>query len=207
MAGIPIKMRAHAGLNHEKLVLLYSQSMSIFGSSNWTSASDSSQEEHNCFCTDATMFTWFTTMFERKWNNSTGAIENSDFQPLPPGKAVYQAPANAATGVATSSVVLKWYGGPWAHNTSPAGQRPNNLQPVLVDAEAGPSESPTQYQTFTATNLLPGTTYYWRIVSRTMANLRKNGDLWSFTTAGTAPPPPSNGTTGNGDIVLYASTA
>jgi len=32
-AGIPIKMRAHQGLNHEKLVLLYGQTMSIFDAS------------------------------------------------------------------------------------------------------------------------------------------------------------------------------
>jgi phosphatidylserine/phosphatidylglycerophosphate/cardiolipin synthase-like enzyme/regulation of enolase protein 1 (concanavalin A-like superfamily) len=199
-----IKMRAHDGLNHEKLVLLYSKQMSIFGSSNWTSPSDNSQEEHNCFCTDQGLFTWFTTMFERKWNNSTGNIENSDFVPLPPTKAVNQAPANAATGLPTSSVVLKWYGGPWAHKYDVLlGTDPNNLQPVLLDTELGPSESSTQYQSFTATNLVPGTTYYWRVVSRTMANLSKNGDVWSFTTAGTAPPPSSTAPTGNGDIVLY----
>ena len=29
VAGIPIKMRAHQGLNHEKLVMLYSQSMAM----------------------------------------------------------------------------------------------------------------------------------------------------------------------------------
>ena len=93
MAGIPIKMRAHAGLNHEELVMLYGQHMSIFGSSNWTSSSDVSQEEHNCFCTDLTMFDWFTTMFDRKWNNSTGVTENSPFSPLPPNKPVNHSPA------------------------------------------------------------------------------------------------------------------
>jgi phosphatidylserine/phosphatidylglycerophosphate/cardiolipin synthase-like enzyme len=205
MAGIPIKMRAHAGLNHQKLVLLYSQDMSIFGSSNWTSASDKSQEEHNCFCTDETMFGWFTNMFERKWNNSAGVVENSDFVPLPPDKPVNKAPANAATGVSTTSVALKWYGGPWAHKYDLLmGVDPNNLQPVLSDVELGPSQSATQYQSYTATSLLAGTTYYWRVVSRTMANLSRSGDLWSFTTAGTAPPPPPTATTGPGDIALYA---
>jgi regulation of enolase protein 1 (concanavalin A-like superfamily) len=205
IAGIPIKMRAHAGLNHEKLVLLYGQGLSIFGSSNWTSASDNSQEEHNCFCTDSTMFGWFQTMFERKWNNSTGNIENKAFVPLAPDKAVYKAPANGASGLSTSSVVLKWYGGPWAHKYYVyLGTDPNNLKAVLIDAELGPSQSSTQYQSFTATNLLPGTTYYWRVISRTMANLNRTGDLWSFTTAGTASPPPPTGTSGPGDIVLYA---
>jgi phosphatidylserine/phosphatidylglycerophosphate/cardiolipin synthase-like enzyme/regulation of enolase protein 1 (concanavalin A-like superfamily) len=206
IAGIPIKMRAHQGLNHEKLVLLYSQGMSIFGSSNWTSPSDQSQEEHNCFCTDATMFQWFVNMFERKWNNSTGNIENSDFVPLGPDKPVNQAPANAALGVSASSVVLKWYGGPWGQKYDVyLGTDPNNMQPVLLDQELGPSESTTQFQTFTISNLNPGTTYYWRVVSRTMANLSRNGDTWSFTTGGTAPPPPTNGQTGPGDILLYAS--
>jgi len=208
MAGIPIKMRAHQGLNHEKLVLLYNQHMSIFGSSNWTSPSDQSQEEHNCFCTDSTMFQWFVDMFERKWNNSAGVIENADFVPLTPDKPVYQAPANAATGLTGTTALLKWYGGPWAHKYDVYfGTNPNNLQVVLLDQELGPSESATQFQTFTVNNLVQGTTYYWRVVSRTMANMTRTGDLWSFTTAGTAPPPPTNGVTGPGDILLYAADA
>ncbi len=215
MAGIPIKMRQHAGLNHQKLVLLYNTHTSIFGSSNWTSPSDQSQEEHNCFCADrpvtglggvsTTMFQWFVDMFERKWNNSTGVAETADFVPLPPDKPLYQSPTNAATGVNNNSVLLKWYGGPWAHKYDVLiGTDPTNLQPVLIDQELGPSESTTQFQTFAVNNLNPGTTYYWRVVSRTMANLSKNGDLWSFTTAGTAPPPVATGTTGPGDILLYA---
>ena len=124
-------MRAHAGLNHEKLVMLYGQHMSIFGSSNWTSSSDDSQEEHNCFCTDLTMFNWFTTMFERKWNNSTGVIENSEFTPLPPNKPVNQAPQTPPAGL-SSSVTLKWYGGPWAHKYDVLiGTDPNNLTPLV----------------------------------------------------------------------------
>jgi len=206
MAGIPIKMRAHQGLNHEKLVLLYGQGLSIFGSSNWTSPSDQSQEEHNCFCTDSAMFQWFVDMFERKWNNSTGNIENTDFVPLPPDKPVYQSPANGATGVPTSGVVLKWYAGPWGQKYDVLlGTDPSNLTPVLLDQELGPSQSSTDYKSFTLSTLSAGTTYYWRVVSRTMANMSKNGDVWSFTTAGTAPPPPPTGTPGPGDIILYAA--
>ena len=51
--------------------------------------------------------------------------------------------------------------------------------------------------------LQSGTTYYWRVQSKTMALLTKNGPVWRFTTAGTAPPPP----TGTAEIVLYASKA
>jgi phosphatidylserine/phosphatidylglycerophosphate/cardiolipin synthase-like enzyme len=205
VAGIPIRMRAHQGLSHQKLVLLYGQRMSIFGSSNWTSSSDRSQEEHNCFCTDGTMFLWFVDMFDRKWNNETGVAETKSFVPLPPDKPSNRAPANGATGLSTSSVTLKWFAGPWGQKYDVyLGTDPNNLKAVLINKELGPSESSSDLQSFTVTNLLPGTTYYWRVVSRTMANLSRTGDLWSFATAGSAPPPPVNGTTGTGDIVLYA---
>ena len=144
-------------------------------------------------------------MFERKWNNSAGVTENSDFVPLPPGKPVNQSPAQAATGVNPANAVIKWYGGPWAHKYDLLiGTDPNNMQPVLADVELGPSQSTTQYQSYTLTNLLPGTTYYWKVLSRTMANLSKSGDPWSFTTAGSAAPPPANATAADGDIVLYA---
>lgn len=204
MAGIPVKMRAHAGLNHQKLVVLHGLGMGIFGSSNWTTPSDQSQEEHNYFTQKPAMVQWFKDQFDRKWNNSAGVIENTDFVPLTPDKPVYQAPTNAATSLSAASVQLKWYAGPWAHKYDVyLGPDPNNLQLVLADQELGPSESLTAFQSYTAMNLLGGTTYYWRVVSRTMANMTRTGDLWSFTTAGVAPPPPANGTSGAGDIVLY----
>ena len=55
--------------------------------------------------------------------------------------------------------------------------------------------------------LTPGTTYYWRVVGKTMANLSRTSDVWNFTTAGTAPPPPASGSAGAGDVVLYAAEA
>ena len=48
---------------------------------------------------DLTMFDWFTTQFDRKWNNSTGVTENSPFTPLPPNKPVNHSPANATSGL------------------------------------------------------------------------------------------------------------
>ena len=56
MAGIQIRDRAHAGLNHQKSVIIYDQDAAagnqplvIFSSSNWTSPSASGQVEHNMF--------------------------------------------------------------------------------------------------------------------------------------------------------------
>jgi hypothetical protein len=51
--------------------------------------------------------------------------------------------------------------------------------------------------------LQPGTTYYWKIVSKTMANKTKTGPTWSFTTGGIAAPPVTTGTLGAGDILMY----
>src|SRR6185436_18496749 len=69
----------------------------------------------------------------------------------------------------------------------------------------GPSETPTGKQTFTLPTLAGGTTYFWKVVSRTAAGLTKTGDEWSFTTAG-APPPPPPPPAGATTLVLYASS-
>ena len=50
-AGVQVRLEDHQGINHAKGILLYSQGMSIFGSSNWTSPSTDSQREHNMFTT------------------------------------------------------------------------------------------------------------------------------------------------------------
>jgi len=53
----------------------------------------------------------------------------------------------------------------------------------------GPSATTTTLQSFTTPALLPGTTYYWRIVSKTMANVAAAGAVWSFTTPASSAPP------------------
>jgi cardiolipin hydrolase len=203
VAGIPLRFTVHQGINHGKLTLLYGQAMSIFGSSNWTSASASSQHEHNYFTTDSDIFSWFVNHFERKWFNLApgGAQETGPFVPLPADKPVNKIPADLAVDQPSTDVKLKWYGGPWAHvydvyfGTTPT--------PPLFAANLalGPSESTTQTQTFALPPLEPGRTYYWQIVSKTMANLTRVGPVWSFTTAGAPPPPPPGAST----IVLWAA--
>jgi len=74
--GVQIKQRAHAGLNHQKSVLLQGQRTAIFGSSNWTTASDTGQYEHNMFTTQADLYAWFVDQLERKWFNTGGTLEN-----------------------------------------------------------------------------------------------------------------------------------
>jgi phosphatidylserine/phosphatidylglycerophosphate/cardiolipin synthase-like enzyme len=190
-AGIPIRWQGHAGDNHEKLVLLYGQTLSIFGSSNWTTASASSQAEHNYFTTKNAIFQWFTTQFDRMWNNAnpSRATETIAFAPLPPDQPVYKLPASGGT-VSTLTPTLTWYAGLWAHNYDIYLGTSSTPPLLAANVNLGPSETSTDYVKFTTPKLLPNTKYYWHIVSKTMANVTIGGSTWSFTTpADTAPLP------------------
>jgi hypothetical protein len=186
-AGVQVRFDAHLGINHAKLVLLKSQGMSIFGSSNWTSPSTDSQREHNMFTTKPWAYTWLEALFERKWTNGHGQSETKPFVPLPPDTPAYNLPANNATNVPTTGVSLSFYAGLWAHlydiyfGTTP--------DPPLLETNKrlGPSQWSTDYRFYALPELQPGTKYYWKIVSKTMAHIEAPGVLWSFTTAGTAP--------------------
>jgi phosphatidylserine/phosphatidylglycerophosphate/cardiolipin synthase-like enzyme/regulation of enolase protein 1 (concanavalin A-like superfamily) len=191
IAGAKVKFRGHAGLSHEKLTILHGQAMAIFGSSNWTSASAAAQHEHNIFTTDASFVAWSQAHFDRKWNNLASSPETKAFAPLPPDPAVPKSPANGATGEPLS-VTLKWYAGPWAHRYDVyLGTNASSLTRVLSDRNLGPSESATAYKSWAVSGLVAGRTYYWKVVSRTMANLTATSPIFSFTTAGgTATPGP-----------------
>ena len=199
MAGVQIKMRKHLGLNHQKSVLLYGQGMTIFGSSNWTGPSSNSQQEHNYFTTKGWFFTWFVNQFERKWNSTT---ENEPFVPLSPNTPSYVAPANTAIAQPTT-LKLQWEGGPWAHKYDIYfGTTPN---PPLYMADVSTAQSGAQQgqplldsgsvddgnmESYTIPTLLQGgTTYYWKVVGKTMANVTAAGPVWSFTTSGSTAAP------------------
>ncbi|HEY2961895.1 MAG TPA: phospholipase D-like domain-containing protein [Pyrinomonadaceae bacterium] len=197
MAGVQIKMRKHLGLNHQKSVLLYGRGLTIFGSSNWTGPSSNFQLEHNYFTTKLWFFQWFVDQFERKWKSTT---ENEPFVPLPPNQPSYFSPVNSSTGQPTT-VTLQWEGGPWAHkydiyfgtssnpplhvanvSTSQSGAQAGDALLTTGSVDDGVMES---YKL--QISLQPGTTYYWRVVSKTMANQTASGPTWSFTTGGTQP--------------------
>jgi acid phosphatase len=203
MAGVQIKMRKHLGLNHQKSVILYGKGMTIFGSSNWTGPSSNSQQEHNYFTLKPFFFNWFVDQFERKWNSTT---ENQPFVPLAPDQPAYSTPANGAVAQPTT-MTLRWEGGRWAHKYDIYfGTTPN---PPLLIADASTDQSgaqPGQPRLDTGSvddgvtesitlpiTLSQGTTYYWRVVGKTMANVTASGPTFSFVTAGseTAPQAPA----------------
>ena len=204
MGGVKIKHRAHLGLNHQKSVILHNQKMVIFGSSNWTESSNLGQYEHNMFTKQLHIYNWFDDQFARKWNNTGGVVENVDFVPLPPDTPKTPTPATGATGVNTT-VTLKWYGGPWAHVYDVYFGTSSNPPLYAANLALGPSDTTKKVQSFKIpVTLSAGTTYYWKVVAKTMANLTKTSPVWTFTTAGNTPPPPPPAP---GEVVLYASKA
>ena len=208
-AGVQVRVDDHQGINHEKAVLLRGLGLSIFGSSNWTSPSTDSQREHNMFTTQPWVFDWLEAQFTRKWTNGHGTSETKAFVPLPPDQPVYNLPANNATGVDTTGVSLSWYAGLWAHNYDIYfGTTPN---PPLLESnlKLGPSQYSTDYRTYALPALQPGTRYYWKIVSKTMAFLSAAGPVWTFQTAGTAPGnvPPNVGLTAPGSGATFSAPA
>ena len=206
-AGVPLKVRGGQGLNHQKLVLLYSQQMAVFGSSNWTTPSANLQQEHNYFTTKSWMYQWFSDQFSRKWNNTApnGAIESTPFVPLPPDKPVNQAPADGSVGT-LRSMELVWDGGPWGQKYDIYFGTDPNPPLLAADQQLGPDDpSAPTFQKWVLPLLQPGTTYYWRIVSKTMAGLTAKGPIASFTTAGNPPPPPGPAQNAS-TIVIWTST-
>jgi hypothetical protein len=204
-AGVRIKMKDNFTDQdmHQKSIILHSRGravtpspMVVFGSSNWTSASAGRQEEHNYFTTEPWMVDWFTEQFERKWNNlkADGTPIGTDvfipFKPLPPAAPIYASPANNAVGVGTS-VTLKWEGGWWAHKYNIYLDTTATFSaPLVVDFMPGSATAgvTTAKESFAVTELLPSTTYYWKIVSKTMADVTKSGPTWHFTTGPAATP-------------------
>jgi phosphatidylserine/phosphatidylglycerophosphate/cardiolipin synthase-like enzyme len=176
MAGIQVRHRKHDGLLHQKTTLLYALKETIFGSSNWTTPSANQQEEHNYFTKRSTVFQWFQWQFNRKWNNSAGYSETTAFVPLPPDKPAYVSPASG-TRVSTS-VTLKWKTGPWAHKADIYFGTSSSPQLFKKDYAVSPNSTAT----ITISNLAAHQTYYWKIVSKTMANKTASGAVWTVGT-------------------------
>jgi phosphatidylserine/phosphatidylglycerophosphate/cardiolipin synthase-like enzyme len=181
-AGISIRHRKHLGNLHQKSTILKSQLITVFGSSNWTGPSAVSQLEHNIFTSNSLFYSFFTQQFDRKWGNLTGNQETTTFVPLPPDAASKPSPANAAVNQPVS-VTLKWYAGYWAHRYDIYfGTDPNALSRIVANAELGPSTTKSDLKTTTVANLARGRTYYWKVVSKTMANKTATSAVWSFRT-------------------------
>jgi phosphatidylserine/phosphatidylglycerophosphate/cardiolipin synthase-like enzyme len=209
--GAQVRVRAHAGLNHQKSTILHGQRLSIFGSSNWTDWSSEIAHEHNYFTAKPHLFEWLREQFERKWGNTTGVEETAPFVPLPAPPPVNVAPADRSTQDARP-VTVTWHGGLYAFSYEVwYGSDPLNLRRFPEDAgvglDLGPSWTATDYKSVTLPALDGGTTYYWRVVSKTAAGLTSVGPTWRFTTSGLPPAPPPTLTVAAEDVLLYGTEA
>lgn len=184
MAGAQVKSRKHQGLTHEKLVLLHSKGMAIFGSSNMSVPSSDSQDEHNYFTQRPNIYQALVTQFDGKWNSST---EYQPFVPLPPDEPVSPSPSNGSF-TSSPNVTLQWEGGFWAWRYDVYFGTTSN-PPLLTSNLNTGFPGPGTPETYTLPTLQPGTTYFWKIVGKTMANMTTSSPVWSFTVPGSGTPP------------------
>lgn len=105
--------------------------------------------------------------------NGVQARESQPFAPQSPGKAKYVSPANASVG---SPAALVFNGGYFG---------------VYADVHFGTSSNPPLYQANVPLSanaqksvplpvLAPGTTYYWKVVNKTFANMTSIDPIYSF---------------------------
>ena len=119
MAGVRIRMRAHAGQNHQKTVQLAGQHTTIFGTSNWSTASDR-QPARSELLHDEGLVLSNSSPTSSTGSGTTGRRTDRPRCKRPtscrcrPTRRSTQAPANLASGVSPGSVTLSWYAGDWA---------------------------------------------------------------------------------------------
>ena len=190
MAGVQIRDRAHAGFLHQKSTLLYGQATTSSarrtGRTNRTSRSTS------------------TTTSRRSRGSSTGSGTTSSASG-PTGRAH----RDRAVPAAASGCAGLRRAGEWRNRRRDDRHRPamepgplgwtadiyfgTSPKPPLLKANA--NASPSEVHSFTLPALTSGTTYYWKIVSKTAAQQKAEGPVYSFTTAGGIrrhpPPTPS----------------
>lgn len=128
-----------------------------------------------------------TNQFGQSMNNPIWSFTTEGTTILPPGNASSPMPADGATNVMidtnnTDSVAFAWTpsssGDPATSTRFDFGTDPMALN-SLGSLGAGAS-------TVTLNNILPNTTYYWRLVERNPAGNSPSPAIWSFTTESTA---------------------
>jgi hypothetical protein len=177
VAGIPIRQRNHRGWIHEKLALLRGQRMAVFGTQNWTNTPG--QYEANYFTAKSWIYQWLSDRFLRHWNSST---ESKPFAPLAPTAPQNKAPTSGMQVTSSSQVTLRWHAGSWGYKYDIYFGTSSTPPRIASNLVLGYSKSSTDYKSYTVSGLSPNRTYYWRVVSKTYANMAKSGPVWSVRT-------------------------
>jgi hypothetical protein len=190
-AGVPLLQRVHSGVTHLKTLI--TSAYATNASSNFSPAW---QRDHDYFVSAATkpaIYQAFLTDFNSMWSDATNF---GPFTPTPPAAADLSNPASGAIGVSTT-VSLVWNRATWATSydvylgTSAANMALVANVPALLS-----TDPPLTYSWTTGAALQAGTTYFWKVVSKTFAtpvnpSMVASSVTQSFTTATGPPVPPS----------------
>lgn len=184
VAGAQIKERDHDGLTHMKVLITSRYAM--HGSSNFTK---NWQRDHNYFIPASTTPALYNTLrdeFDRMWADT---VNYRNFYPDPPATPALVAPADTATGVATTAR-LQWNQTRWAVAFDVYLGTSSSNMTFRGRVNAVLTESPPKTYSWTpSVALQPGTQYFWRIVARTFAtdvdpSLVARSAVRSFVTTG-----------------------
>jgi hypothetical protein len=201
VAGVPILQRVHAGVTHLKTLI--TSTYATNASSNFT---PHWQRDHDYFVPAATkpgVYQAFVANFNAMWSDTTNF---APFTPTPPAPADLANPADGAAGVSTP-VTLVWNRATWATSYDVyLGTSTANMTVVANVPAQLTTDPPPTYSWTTTTPLQPGTTYFWKVVSKTFAtpvnpSMIASSVTQSFTVAAGPPsvpgsPSPAAGATG-----------
>jgi regulation of enolase protein 1 (concanavalin A-like superfamily)/phosphatidylserine/phosphatidylglycerophosphate/cardiolipin synthase-like enzyme len=189
-AGIPMKQRAHQGLTHMKMIV--TSAYATNASSNYSAAWQRDNDYFVSSTLKPTIYQAMSSRFDTMWNDTVGF---APFVPTPADTPVQSSPANGAAGVPTTPA-LTWATAVFAVSydvylgTSPSTMTFAGNVPAQLN-----NNPPSTYSFTPATPLQGGTTYFWKVVSRTFAadvnpSLLRPSGTSSFTTTGTSSGPP-----------------
>lgn len=181
-AGIPMKMRVHQGLTHMKVLI--TSTVATIASSNYAAAW---QRDHDYFMPASakpTIYTAIKNRFQAMWSDTVGF---ADFTPMPPDAPVPASPVSGSSGVPTTTA-LTWNRAPFATGYDVYLGTSSGAMALVANVPAQLINDPPTTYSYTPSNLAAGTTYYWKVVSRTNAtsrdpNMIASTSPQSFTTA------------------------
>lgn len=182
-AGIPVKMRAHQGLTHMKVLI--TSAIATIASSNYAAAW---QRDHDYFMPAAakpTIYTAIKNRFQAMWTDTVGF---TDFRPQPPDAPAPVSPVSGSSGVPAATAALTWNRATFATSYDVYLGTSSGAMSLVANVPAQLVNDPPQTYSYTPSNLAGGVTYYWKVVSRTNATPRDpsmiaSSSPQSFTTA------------------------
>jgi phosphatidylserine/phosphatidylglycerophosphate/cardiolipin synthase-like enzyme/regulation of enolase protein 1 (concanavalin A-like superfamily) len=206
-AGVSVRQRVHDGVMHMKTLITsnYASNASSNYAAGW-------QRDHDYFISATakpTMYQALKNRFQTMWTDNVGFTA---FSPQPPDASSLSAPATGSGGV-SATPTLVWNIAAFATSYDVyLGTTSSNMS-VVANVPAQLNNNPPSTYSWTATTALAsGTTYFWKIVSRTFATPVKptmiaTSPTWTFTTAGTGSLPGVPGSPNPADGATSVATS